>query len=137
MALEKGGAPADALESLMRDVHTIKGAAGMVGLDDVRALAHAVEDVLASLGDAGFRPELTDVLLRSADTLRRQTDGAEESGDDLIGELALAARATAADAPAPAVAKPVPVPSQAAAAADRRSIRVAPEKLDTLLDLVG
>jgi two-component system chemotaxis sensor kinase CheA len=135
VALEKGGAPADALESLMRDVHTIKGAAGMVGLDDVRAVAHAVEDVLASLGDAGFRPELTDVLLRSADTLRRQTDGAEESGDDLIGELALAARATAADAPAPALAKPVPSP--AAAAADRRSIRVAPEKLDTLLDLVG
>src|SRR5206468_6230430 len=77
LALESARADADALDSLMRDMHTIKGAAGMVGLDDIRALAHAFEDVLVGMAEGGFRNDLTDVLLRAADTLRRQADGAD------------------------------------------------------------
>ncbi len=44
LAVEGGRAAPDAVDSLFRDAHTIKGAAGMLGLDDVRELAHAVED---------------------------------------------------------------------------------------------
>ena len=40
LALENGSAAPDAVDSLFRDTHTIKGAAGMVGLDgDQRARA--------------------------------------------------------------------------------------------------
>jgi two-component system chemotaxis sensor kinase CheA len=133
VALEAGRAAPDAVDSLLRDIHTIKGAAGMVGLDDVRALAHALEDVLVGARDAGFRPEYTDVLLRSADGLRRQIDGAEEDGRELIGELIGLddGRTTTVS-----IEEEVPAPSQAPVA-DRRSIRVAPEKIDALLDLVG
>ena len=47
LAIESGDAGAETIDSLFRHAHTIKGAAGMLGFDDVRALAHATEDVLA------------------------------------------------------------------------------------------
>ena len=46
LGLESGTAAADAVDSLFRDAHSIKGGAGMLGLQDVRLLADAVEDVL-------------------------------------------------------------------------------------------
>ena len=46
LALEAGRAPADAIDSLFRDAHSIKGSAGMVGLDDARSIAHSMEDLL-------------------------------------------------------------------------------------------
>ena len=49
LAVESGAAGAETIDSLFRNAHTIKGAAGMLGFDDVRALAHAAEDVLASV----------------------------------------------------------------------------------------
>ena len=56
LAVESGNADADAVDSLFRNAHTIKGAAGMLGLDDIRALAHAVEDVLAGVRGTGVFP---------------------------------------------------------------------------------
>jgi len=135
LALESGRAEGDALDALMRDVHTIKGAAGMVGLDAVHALAHAFEDVLVGMSSGGFRTDLTDVMLRAADALRRQADGATESNAELIKELAAAATGAASATPA---AAPAETSARATApTTERRSIRVAPEKIDTLLDLVG
>src|SRR3989338_4080493 len=39
LAFETGRAAADAIDGLFRDAHTIKGAAGMLGLDEARARA--------------------------------------------------------------------------------------------------
>ncbi|MGI8450760.1 MAG: Hpt domain-containing protein, partial [Streptosporangiaceae bacterium] len=41
LAVESGAAGTETIDSLFRNAHTIKGAAGMLGFDDVRALAHA------------------------------------------------------------------------------------------------
>ena len=134
LAVEDGSAMADAVDSLFRDVHTIKGAASMVGLDEIRALAHVTEDVLAAARTGGaLRAELVEPLLRAADALRRHVEGDGEPNRDLIAELAAAqptgnGRAVEAHAPAP---KPEEPP------AERRSIRVPAEKIDTMLDLVG
>jgi two-component system chemotaxis sensor kinase CheA len=135
LALESGSAPADAVDSLFRDIHTIKGSAGMVGLDEVGALAHAMEDVLAGLRSGGsFEPELTDPLLRAADALRSHVDGAGAPIGDLVGELA-ACLATLAGSDGEVVD---PASTRAVEpGTSRRSIRVPPEKIDTLLDLVG
>jgi two-component system chemotaxis sensor kinase CheA len=79
LELETGRAPAGAIDALMREMHTIKGAAGMVGLDDICVLAHAAEDILAIARERGsFPPSLTDPLLRTADALRRQVEGSGE-----------------------------------------------------------
>src|SRR5205823_1164416 len=101
-----------------------KGAAGMVGLTDVQQLAHAMEDVLDESRANGSLPrELVDPLLRAADALSRHVAGTGESVTALVEELG---RGPAAEAEPARATTP-----------ERRAIRVAPEKIDTLLDLVG
>jgi two-component system, chemotaxis family, sensor kinase CheA len=97
LAIEAGDAGAEAVDSLFRNAHTIKGGAGMLGFDDVRALAHGAEDVLASVRDAGvFPPELAAPLLRATAALRAQLTGTGEATDDLLDDLA-ASRALVVD----------------------------------------
>ena len=135
LALESGRADPDAVDALFRDAHTIKGAAAMIGLDDVRTLAHTVEDVLDAVREAGtFPPDLADPLLRAADALRRQVAGTGEAPAALVEELAASrARIVAAGTTTDGeVARDRTRPDS-----DQRSIRVPPAKLDRVLDLVG
>lgn len=132
LALEAGNSAADAVDSLFRDAHTIKGAAAMIGMTDVSALAHAMEDVLVGAREAGWlEPALTDPLLRASGALRRMVDGADEPATGLIAELVACLVVTPTEQEAreeaPALSKPV----------ERRTIRVPPEKIDSLLELVG
>jgi two-component system chemotaxis sensor kinase CheA len=160
LALESGTAGAGALDALFRDTHTIKGAAGMVGLDEIGALAHVMEDLLAQARDSAALPaELIEPLLRASDALRAHVEGNGEMTSAHIAELT-AARVTAggqaaqpesaaptlAPAPGPetpaAASAPVPqtlapAPATQAPQSERRSIRVPAEKIDSLLDLVG
>jgi two-component system chemotaxis sensor kinase CheA len=143
LALEARRAAPDAIDALFRDAHTIKGAAGMLGLDDVRALAHSMEDVLAGVRESGtFPAELVEPLLRAADALRSHVAGTGASSADLLDELALR-RADLLGGHEPSgepdeVDEPEgPVEPAPAGGPERRTIRVAAEKLDRLLDLVG
>jgi two-component system chemotaxis sensor kinase CheA len=114
LAVEAGDAGAADLDALFRNVHTIKGAAAMLGLDDIRALAHAAEDVLASVRTAGeFPPRLAGPLLRTTAVLRACVTGASEPVSEAIADL------TAASSPLPADAAASPPSSaDAATAAD-------------------
>lgn len=140
LALESGRADDDAVDSLFRDTHTIKGAAGMVGMDEIGELAHAMEDVLSTTRESGaFRAELTEPLLRAADALRQHLEGGGEPVEALVQELSAGIPETV-HAPAEPELAADPEPAAAAkpkAPKERRSIRVPPEKIDTLLDLVG
>jgi chemotaxis protein histidine kinase CheA len=87
LAIESGNHSPGMIDSLFRNVHTIKGTAGMFGLEDVTAVAHAVEDILAVVRDRGtFPPNMLDPLLharrRAARTACRR---AGEPGRDRIG----------------------------------------------------
>jgi two-component system chemotaxis sensor kinase CheA len=96
LAVERGDAGAESVDSLFRNAHTIKGAAGMLGLDDIRALARAVEEVLAGVRAAAeFRPEFAAPLLRATAALRAHVSGAKEPVDELLDELAASAAALA------------------------------------------
>jgi two-component system chemotaxis sensor kinase CheA len=96
LAVERGDAGAESVDSLFRNAHTIKGAAGMLGLDDIRVLARAVEEVLAGVRAAAeFRPELAAPLLRATAALRAQVSGAKEPVDELLDDLAASAAALA------------------------------------------
>jgi two-component system chemotaxis sensor kinase CheA len=104
LAIEAGDAGAETVDSLFRNAHTIKGAAGMLGFDDIRAVAHAAEDVLAGVRDAGaFPPGLAALLLRATAALRAQVAGAGEPVDDLIDDLAASRSALAGDVRLPGV----------------------------------
>ena len=128
LAVESGNAGADSVDSLFRNAHTIKGAAGMLGLNDIRALAHAVEDVLAGVRGTGvFPPALAAPLLRAVTVLRAQVNGAGEPVDDLLRDLAASmALLTGGEAGPPGVAVPAgagvpaggPVPADAAVPAE-------------------
>jgi two-component system chemotaxis sensor kinase CheA len=135
LAVEAGRAEPNAVDDLFRDAHTIKGGAGMLELEDVRTLAHAVEDVLQGVRDTGSFPhELIDPLLRAADALRGHVAGEAPGSPDLLDELA-ASRAGVLGTKLPAVKLAEPTP--ATAPGERRAIRVPPQKIDRLLDLVG
>jgi two-component system chemotaxis sensor kinase CheA len=89
LEIESGDADADAVNSLFRHAHTIKGAAGMLGFDDVRALAHGAEDVLAQVRDADrFSPEIATPLLRATAAMRVSIAGSGEPIDDVLADLA-------------------------------------------------
>jgi two-component system chemotaxis sensor kinase CheA len=89
LAIESGDAGDDAINTLFRHAHTIKGAAGMLGFPEVRSLAHAAEDILARVRSSGdFRPELAAPLLRATAAMRAHLTGSGEPIDDLLSDLA-------------------------------------------------
>ncbi|MEO9175237.1 MAG: Hpt domain-containing protein, partial [Gaiellales bacterium] len=78
LAVEDGHASHDAIDSLFRDAHTIKGGAGMLGLTEICDLAHVIEDVLAEARDHDeLAGGLADPLLRACDGLRAFVNGGE------------------------------------------------------------
>ncbi len=81
LELEKRGATdAGALNEIFRAVHSIKGAAGFLGLGNVSALSHALESLLMRLrdGQSIFRAEMADPMLRAVDALRTLLRGLPE-----------------------------------------------------------
>jgi two-component system, chemotaxis family, sensor kinase CheA len=145
LAVESGEQDAEAVGALFRHAHTIKGAAAMLGFDDTAALAHAAEDVLAGVRDAGaFPPDLATLLLRVTAALRAMVGGAAEPVDELVADLAAsrarlpAGQAAAGEAPAPdATEVPVPPPRAPHDTGARQGLRVPAEKLDHLLDVTA
>ncbi len=124
LAVESGDAGMESVDSLFRNAHTIKGAAGMLGLDDICALARAVEEVLAAVRAAAeFQPALAAPLLRATAVLRAQVSGAAEPVDEVIDDLGAAAAALAGGAggvPAAGNGKPPPAAGNGKPAAPAR-----------------
>jgi diguanylate cyclase (GGDEF)-like protein len=121
LALEEAGGEQTqaALNRILRAVHSIKGAAALVGLPALRDLGHLVENVLTRLrsGEMRLEPAVVDHLLAALDRLRQMVElpPAEQrlpGRDDLPGLYALQA---APAAPAQALAASGPAPSAATA----------------------
>ncbi|HXU44943.1 MAG TPA: Hpt domain-containing protein [Thermoanaerobaculia bacterium] len=76
-ALSAEAGDSGALEEMRRSVHTLKGAAGLVGFDDLAGLAHRMEDLLDRLAGGGALPSAADLglLFDTADAL-----------EDLLGQ---------------------------------------------------
>jgi len=99
LAVEQGLAKEQAppvLNELFRAAHSIKGAASAVGLGDMGAVAHGMEDVLALVrhGDLAPTPDLLDPLFAAVDVLReamaaylRGESLAEQQRDDILARL--------------------------------------------------
>ena len=93
LELEKRGeTDASSTNEIFRAIHSIKGAAGFLGLENVSALSHALESLLMRLrdGKCAFRAEMADPLLRSVDALRALLRGLpEEQGRPATALVAL------------------------------------------------
>ena len=83
LELESSPAAADVLAAVMRDAHSLKGAAAVIGLQQVADVAHALEGPLQRMRSGQLAPthELTDDLLGAIDVLRNLV-AAASSGDD-------------------------------------------------------
>jgi two-component system chemotaxis sensor kinase CheA len=72
VALEQTPGDTDALHSLFRAAHTLKGNAQSLGFTELAALTHGLEDVLDRLRSGGLvlTREVIDLLLECVDGLR-------------------------------------------------------------------
>lgn len=165
ISLEGNNNPEE-INKLFRAIHTVKGSAAQVGLKRLGAIAHRVEDLIGRLRDGEIEPSpaVVDICLESVDvlkkTLHRQwADESEmrEGVDSLLGRIAEFAPVDAEEAEAlpgeassPVFAsseeeapiktsatitksgKPVP-----AAANTAKSVRIALERLDRMMNTVG
>ena len=79
LALEQDPGNAEAINSIFRAFHTIKGLAGFLELDAVREVSHNVETVLdlARNGKLGITSHVIDVVLESADYLKTCVSGVD------------------------------------------------------------
>jgi two-component system chemotaxis sensor kinase CheA len=82
LALEGAGNDDTIIAAIFREVHTLKGSAAVVGLDEVSDCAHRLEERLAAqrLGDSPGATELVDVILQAVDELTALTNGSLSSG---------------------------------------------------------
>ncbi len=83
----EGGEQKELLNGCFRALHTIKGAAGFLGLDNVTQFAHIAEDALNRLrkGEIDVSPHVMDLLLQSADVVRNMIEQlADGNTPDLV-----------------------------------------------------
>ncbi|HEY3699516.1 MAG TPA: hybrid sensor histidine kinase/response regulator [Spongiibacteraceae bacterium] len=132
------------IESVFREVHSLKGAARAVDKHDVETLCQALESLLSALkrNEFEFSPTLADLLLKASDLLSRllQNGAVPELAQDLAkfcarldeaasGSLRSKRRAAPAintlKEPAPPIAERAPVGAD--------TVRISTAKLDSLL----
>jgi two-component system, chemotaxis family, sensor kinase CheA len=143
LALESGDGGAEQVDAILRDAHSIKGSASMIGWRETADLASAVEDRMEQAREQGGLPaELTDPLLRAVDALGRALDGETDVVAPMVSELSSLGGGGEAEGdgspakgvPAGARRQEAPVKS---AAGQAPTIRIAATKVDRMLDVVG
>ncbi|HUT84352.1 MAG TPA: chemotaxis protein CheA [Thermodesulfobacteriota bacterium] len=70
--LEQSPEDADYINAIFRPFHSIKGVASFLNLDEIRDLAHSLENLLdrARGGELAVTPALIDIILDGSDTLK-------------------------------------------------------------------
>lgn len=82
--LESTPEDAEIINSVFRAAHTIKGSAGLFGLDDIVNFTHRVENVLDRVrdGDVAIDSALVEVLLSCRDHIEALIEGRDPEGTD-------------------------------------------------------
>ena len=132
LSLDQPEGAVDGLLETGRHLHTLKGAAGAVGLSELSSLLHHLEDRIAEAGNGPVPPALVDAL----------HDGLGQIEGHLVALRRGAKTATGAEAVPPSwnSAEEVPVAMQAATVSPvdlDGSVRVPNERIEDLMDLVS
>lgn len=148
LALESDASDAEALRTVFRAFHTIKGAAGCLDLGAIQALAHETETLLDLARRGGFDlVAAMDLLFEAVDAMKRLTAQAEtvlKSGDapppdPRLDNLLFRIRRAAAS-PETMTGQAPPRPASVSSSETRtvkEHVRVDAERLDRLVDLIG
>ncbi len=165
ISLEGNNNPEE-INKLFRAIHTVKGSAAQVGLKRLGGIAHRVEDLIGRLRDGEIEPSpaVVDLCLESVDVLKKTlhkqwTDETEmrTNVDSLLGRIAEFApmepeeAEVLAESAAPAQgdadethaasqkqsSAKAPVKQAGAAGSNTKSVRIALERLDRMMNTVG
>lgn len=160
LALEKTPSPArfaELMTTLLRTVHSVKGASRAVSVGVIESACHRLEEVLATVQRLGHAPpELMELCFTTADALddagRRLAQKQDMHGsplEALLPRLEEAARSPESPLPAPEppraaapetpppAPEPPPTPPPEAPAPEGLPVRVSAQKLDALLARSG
>jgi len=132
------------VETLLRDLHTLKGGARMVEIGPIGDLAHELEYLYESLATGVLQPsaELFALVQRGHDRLAQMLDGVRAGqpcppADRLINAIQNFSHPATPDTPPPL---PIPAktePAVPAADAGADMVKVSAELLDDLVNLAG
>jgi len=155
LVLDKNPGDLEAIHSVFRGFHTIKGLAGFLEFAAIQEVAHEVETLLDLVRNEKLpiTAAVVDVVLEGADHLKQAVKAVEAelaghppqpAGDarPLLARIQKAAH-TGALSDEPVVRRPDPVGEEprtappAAKSPDAFSVRVETAKLDCLIDMVG
>jgi two-component system chemotaxis sensor kinase CheA len=112
--LEQQGPTPEAMDSLFRHAHSVKGMSGSMGYDVVAALAHRLEDLLDALRASPARLEkaLIDLMLQAVDALTAQVQATSRGlPPPEAGPLAVALTQAAGRVAAPSAVPEPPPPA--------------------------
>ncbi|MBI2469929.1 MAG: hybrid sensor histidine kinase/response regulator [Planctomycetes bacterium] len=94
LAFEKDASNLELLKEIMREAHTLKGTARMMGFSDIVTLSHKVEDIFVKVKEGGLQPTkgLYDVMFRALDKLANMVesklkDVATVNVEEMCGQL--------------------------------------------------
>ena len=106
LALEQGTGGDEAIGSIFRSVHTIKGMSATMGYTAVATLSHALETLLDAVRRGARRIDapLMELLFQSADVLERAVEGAVEGRSNADEAELMAARLSVGSASGSAAA---------------------------------
>jgi len=88
LALEAGdGDTSEHLNAIFRAAHTIKGSAGLFGLDEIVSFTHVVENVLDSMraGSVGINSQLISALFKCRDCMAELVETVASTGSSDAG----------------------------------------------------
>jgi len=105
LQIEAGGADIDSnlVNTVFRGIHSVKGAAGFLGLSVINALAHSLENVLNMIRNRELvpTPRIVNAMLRASDQLRSLIDDIANSNStdvtSFVEELEAIANGTGDD----------------------------------------
>jgi len=121
LKLEKAPDDRQTLSEIFRNVHTIKGTCGFLGLSRLEKVAHAAENVLGKYRDGSLKvtPEGITLILSALDCLKSIVSGIEAAGSEPAGDdgalIAALDAAWRGGLPATPVAAPAAVVAEVAA----------------------
>lgn len=84
VALEKSDSDPEVVNRIYRNLHTIKGNSGFLGVEKLEAVAHAGETLLSGLRDRtiAMTPDITSALLETIDAVRSHMEALETTGQE-------------------------------------------------------
>ena len=129
LALEQGSGGDEAIGSIFRSVHTIKGMSATMGYSAVATLSHALETLLDAVRRGARRVDgpLMELLFQSADVLERAVEGAVDgrsNADEVQRMSARLAVGVSSESDAPAAPGRVVGWSAAAPEGDGMLVRI-------------